>query len=174
MSWRSAIIALAAALVVAGCQVRPLYLDAASGGPRSPQPELMAIAVDPPRDRTEQVLTNELSFLFRGDGSSPVDPRYRLRFVVDVSDDNLAVELEQDLPAAILVTLNATFILSEIATERTLLTGASTTTASYDFSSQRFANVRAEKDARDRAARSMAENLATRIAAYFAAKRSDT
>ncbi|UOM36438.1 LPS assembly lipoprotein LptE [Acuticoccus sp. I52.16.1] len=174
MSWRSAIIALAAALAVAGCQVRPLYLDAATGGPLSPTPDLMAIAVDPPRDRTEQVLTNELKFLFRGDGSNVVDPRYRLRFVVDVSDDRLAVELEQDLPAAILVTLNATFILSEIATERTLLTGASTATASYDFSSQRFANVRAEKDARERAARSMAENIATRIAAYFAAKRSDT
>ncbi|RAI03373.1 hypothetical protein DLJ53_02315 [Acuticoccus sediminis] len=174
MSWRSAIIALAAALAVAGCQVRPLYLDAASGGVRSPQPDLMAIAVDPPRDRTEQVLTNELKFLFRGDGSSPDAPLYRLRFVVDVSDDRLAVELEQDLPAAILVTLNATFILSEIATQRTLLTGASTATSSYDFSSQRFANERAEKDARERAARSMAENISGRIAAYFAAKRSDS
>ena len=171
MSWRSAIL-VAAALVVAGCQVRPLYLDAASQGPRSPQPELMAISVDPPRNRTEQVMTNELSFLFRGDGSQPADPLYRLRFVIDTSDDQLAVELEEDLPAAILVTLNATFILSEIATERTLLTGAAKTTSSYDFSSQRFANVRAEKDARERAARSMAENIASRVAAYFAAKRS--
>ena len=171
MSWRSAIL-LGLALAVAGCQVRPLYYDAASGGPRSPQPELLAVAVDPPRDRTEQVMTNELKFLFRGDGSSPVDPRYRLRFVVDASDDNLAVEVEEDLPAAVLITLNATFILSEIATERTLLTGASTATASYDFSSQRFANVRAEKNARERAAKSMAENIAGRIAAYFAAKRS--
>lgn len=171
---RNAILAIAVAALAGGCQVRPLYMDTATGGPLSPTPDLMAIAVDPPRDRTEQVLTNELSFIFRGDGSRPTEPLYRLRFVLDSSDDNLAVELEQDLPAAVLITLNATFILSEIATERTLLTGASTTTASYDYSSQRYANVRAEKDARERAARSMAENIAGRLAAYFAARRSDT
>ena len=172
MSWRSALLAAVVALSAAGCQVRPLYLDAATSGPRSPQPDLMAITIDHPRDRTEQVLTNELKFLFRGDGSKVADARYRLRILTDYSDDNLAVELEEDLPAAVLITLNGTFILSELGSERTLLTGASTATASYDFSSQRFANVRAEKDALERAARTMAENIAARIAAYFAAKRS--
>ena len=76
---RNAIIAIAVAALAGGCQVRPLYMDTATGGPLSPTPDLMAIAVDPPRDRTEQVLTNELSFIFRGDGSRPTEPLYRLR-----------------------------------------------------------------------------------------------
>ncbi|WP_420394214.1 LPS assembly lipoprotein LptE [Acuticoccus sp.] len=172
MWWRS--LGLAAVLALAACQVRPLYQGTATSGPLSPLPDLRAIVVDPPRDRTEQVLTNELKFLFRGDGGDPAEELYRLRILADASNDPLAVELEEDLPAAVLVTLNATFILSEVASERTLLTGSSTTSASYDFSSQRFANVRAEKDAEERAARAMAENISARVAAYFAARRSDT
>lgn len=169
MWWRSA--ALALALVAAACQVRPLYSGGTSG-PLSPNPELRRIAIDDPRTRTEQVLRNELIFLFRGEGSDTTDPAYRLRIILSEADDPLAVELEEDLPSAVLVTLDGTFILSEAVTEKTLLTGQLETSASYDFSSQRFANVRAEKDAAERAARSMAEIIAARIAAYFAARAS--
>jgi LPS-assembly lipoprotein len=172
MSWRSLLLAVAlTATAAAGCTVRPLYGDATSGGPLSPTPDLRSIVIDPPRNRIEQVLSNEMNFLFRGDGGGPDQEVYRLRILANTSTDNLAVELEQDLPSAVLLTLNATFVLSEIGTERTLLTGSATTTASYDFSSQRFANVRAERDAGTRAAKSMAEQLSARIAAYFAALR---
>lgn len=173
MSWRSAAI-VAAALAIAGCQVRPLYLDQATGGPLSPVADLRSIVIDPPRNRTEQVLRNELLFLFRGDGGEADTPAYGLRTLVAANTDPVAVEREEDLPAAILVTLNSTFILTDLRSDETLLTGSSIATASYDFSSQRFANVRAEQEALDRAARQMAENIASRIAAYFAAKRSDT
>lgn len=178
MWWRSAALALLL-LGMAGCQVRPLYLDAAQGGPLSPTPDLRAIVIDPvannpavvEENRVAQVLRNELLFLFRGDGGGPDQELYRLRIISSVSTDPLAVELEEDLPSAVLLTMRGTFILSEIATERTLLTGSATTTASYDFSSQRFSNVRAQRDAGTRAAKSMAENLSARIAAYFAARR---
>lgn len=173
MSWRSAAI-VAAALAIAGCQVRPLYLDQATGGRLSPVADLRSIVIDPPRNRTEQVLRNELLFLFRGDGGEADTPAYGLRTLVAANTDPVAVEREEDLPAAILVTLNSTFILTDLRSDETLLTGSSIATASYDFSSQRFANVRAEQEALDRAARQMAENIASRIAAYFAAKRSDT
>lgn len=171
MWWRSLVLAAAVAVAAAGCTVRPLYGDAASGGSLSPTPDLRSIVIDPPRNRTEQVLTNELAFLFRGDGGGADQSVYRLRVIANSSTDSLAVEIEEDLPSAVLLTLNVAFILSEIGSERTLLTGSATTTASYDFSSQRFANVRAERDAGSRAARAMAEQLNTRIAAYFAALR---
>jgi len=178
MWWRSALLALAL-LAVGACQVRPLYMDAASGGPLSPTPDLKAIVIDPvanqpaeiEENRVAQALRNELLFLFRGDGGPADRELYRLRILSSVSTDQLAVELEEDLPSAVLLTLQSTFILSEIATERTLLTGTSSTTASYDFSSQRFANVRAERDAGTRAARIVAQNISIRIASYFAARR---
>lgn len=160
--------------MLTACQVRPLYLGAASGGALSPTPDLRAIVVDEPEGRTEQVLRNELLFLLRGDGGPADEERYRLRLITSVATDPLAVELEEDLPSAVLLRLNATFVLSEVQTGRTLLTGASTASASYDFSSQRFANVRAERDTAARAATTMAQNIASRIAAYFAARRSET
>ena len=174
---RSAAVALLL-LGAAGCQVRPLYLDAARGGPLSPTPDLRSIVIDPVENRASvvednrlaQVLRNELLFLFRGDGGPPDQELYRLRIISSASTDPLAVELEEDLPSAVLLTMRGTFILSEIATGRTLLTGSATSTASYDFSSQRFANVRAQRDAGSRAAESMAENIGARIAAYFAAR----
>ncbi len=170
--WRHAALSLAILAALTGCQVRPLYLDQATGGPLSPVPDLRAILIDQPSTRTEQVLRNELNFLFRGDGSVVDSPRYRLRIILTSFTDNIAVDFVEDLPSAVLVTLNATFVLSDITTEDTLLTGAAVSTASYDFSSQRFANVRAERDAEERAARSMAEELNARIASYFAARRS--
>lgn len=170
---RALLVLLLASAATAGCQVRPLYLNAATGGALSPVPDLRSVVIDPPRNRVEQALTNELAFLFRGDGSRPDQDLYRLRLITSTATDSLAVELEEDLPSAVLLTLNVTFILSEIGTERTLLTGSAVQTASYDFSSQRFTNVRAERDAGSRAARAMAEQLSARIAAYFAARRSE-
>ena len=168
---RRAFVIAAVALGVAGCNVRPLYYAGGAGGALSPVPDLKAIVVDPPSDRVGQELRNELLFLFRGDGGGPDQELYRLRFITEYTTDPLAIEVEEDLPAAVLLTLNSTFILSEIATQKTLLTGSSTTTASYDFSSQRFSNVRADRDAGTRAAKIMAQNIGARIAAYFAAKR---
>ena len=169
MWWRSLPVLLALAL--AACQVRPLYYEgAAATGGGSPVAALAEIVVEEPRTRAEQLLRNELVFQFRGRGGSANAARYGLRTIVSTSTDNLAVELEEDLPAAVLLTMNATFILSDESSERTLLTGSSLGTASYDFSSQRFANVRAERDAMERAAKVVAQNIAARIAAYFAAR----
>ena len=178
MWWRSIVLAVVLAGLGA-CQIRPLYMDASTGGPLSPTPDLKAIVIDPvanepaemDENRVAQVLRNELLFLFRGNGGPPDEERYRLRIISSVSTYQLAVELEEDLPSAVLLTLQSTLILSEIENERTLLTGTSSTSASYDFSSQRFANVRAERDAGERAARTVAQNIATRIASYFAARR---
>lgn len=168
MLWRSFLLIVLIGL--AACQVRPLYLDeTAIGGPASPVADLQSIAIDSPRDRVELALRNELLFLFRGDGSTVSDPRYRLRLITLVAKNTLAVELEEDLPSAVFLTVSSTFILSEDGSDRTLLTGQASAGASYDFSSNRFANVRAERDAEERAARIVAENINARVASYFAA-----
>ncbi len=174
--WSGDGVRLAAVLLVglalAGCQFQPLYAErAAPDGTMRPGPsaQLAAIAVDPPEDRVDQVLRNKLIFLFTGGGDAP-PPLYRLRFVTDQDSEALAVEREGNLPSTVLVTLRATFILEEIATGRTLLTGTAFQTASYTFSSQRFANVRGLQDAETRAAEAVAENIATRLAAFFDAR----
>lgn len=151
--------------VLAGCNVRPLYGTVGPAGPA--QEQLAAIDIEPAKERIEQVLRNELIYMFqRGGEAAPV--RYNLRTIVNLSKQSVAVEELSDVPAAYLVQMTTSFALTDIATGRTLLTGSTFANASYDFSNQRFANLRAAEEAEDRAAKVVADDIRTRIAAYFA------
>jgi LPS-assembly lipoprotein len=160
---------LLVAVALGGCVVRPLYADApGSGTPVAT--ELSRIAVEPARNRVEQVLRNELIFAFTGGGEAP-DPQYALRIILTRTEASVAVERLSEVPASYIVSLSASFVLSDSTTGRTLLTGNSAADASYDFSSQRFANVRALEDAETRAAKTIAADMRVRLAAYFATQR---
>jgi LPS-assembly lipoprotein len=67
--------------------------------------------------------------------------------------------------------LNATYTLTEIATGKIVVTGTTFSRVSYDIpgSIQRFARSRAFRDAEDRAANEIAENIQTRLASFFVA-----
>ena len=124
----------------------------------------------PATSRLTQKIRNELIFGFYG-GESVVDkPTYRLVVRVNEAAVPVGVERFADLPAAYLQQLNATFTLVETGTQKTLLSGTSFANAAYDFSNQRFANVRAARNAEDRAATVMAADIRTKIAAYFATR----
>ena len=156
--------------MLAGCNVRPLY-GTVSAGNAPAQEELAAIDIDPADDRVKQVLRNELIFMFqRGGEAAPA--RYRLKMILNSSQSSVAVEELSDVPAAYLVQMTASFALTEITSGQTLLTGSTFANASYDFSNQRFSNLRAARDAEDRAAKVIADDIHTRIAAYFSEKNS--
>ncbi|WP_321344041.1 LPS assembly lipoprotein LptE [Breoghania sp.] len=151
--------------VLTGCNVRPLY---GSLGPAAPaQEELAAIEIAPADSRSGQVLRNELIYAFQRGGEAAT-VRYRLKFITNLTKSSVAVEELSDVPAAYLVQMTASFSLSDSETGRTLMTGTSFANASYDFSNQRFANQRAAKEAEDRAAKVVADDIQIRIAAYFA------
>lgn len=158
-----------AALALGGCQVRPLYADPVSPMIAGNRGEMAAVELQAPKNRVEQAFANELRFQLTG-GGEPTDPRYHLRYLLSETSDPLAIERAENLPGAVLLTLDATFILTDRAEGRTLLTGDTFATASYNFSSQRFANVRAKRDAENRAAEAIARNVSVRLAAYFAAR----
>ncbi|AXS38803.1 LPS assembly lipoprotein LptE [Breoghania sp. L-A4] len=159
---------LAAGVALGGCNVRPLYGTTLGAGGQTYE-KLAAIQIDPAKDRVEQVLRNELIFMFqRGGEAAPT--RYRLRTILNQSRSAVAVEELADVPAAYLVAMTASFLLIDADTDETLLTGTSFANASYDFSNQRFANLRAARDAEDRAAKVIADDIRTRIASYFATK----
>ncbi|MEP4033485.1 LPS assembly lipoprotein LptE [Roseibium polysiphoniae] len=169
--------ALAVAGLLAGCQVRPLYgsLDTPSGADSTVQAELAAIEIDPISDKhsdddAARELYNELTFNFEGGGASP-RKLYRLKVLMDISQAAVGVEELADVPSAYTLTMNTTFVLSDYETQKTLTTGRSFATASYDFSSQRFANIRAKRDAKQRAAATVADDIQARIAGYFASQR---
>ncbi|MHA7775641.1 LPS assembly lipoprotein LptE [Roseibium sp. M-1] len=167
----------AAAVALSGCQVRPLYGTGSGdfGTVSSPvAAELAAIDLDTissqfANNDASRVLYNELSYRFeRGAGSGA--KKYRLKVLMDVGSSAVGVERFADVPAAYTTTMNSTFVLSDIATDETLMTGRAFKSASYDFSSQRFANTRAFRDAQERVAKSVADDIAARVAGYFASQ----
>lgn len=170
-------IALSATLigsVAAGCQVRPLYGTLNTPGGQAVPAELAAIDIDPISERyadedAARVLYNELTFRFERGAEAP-EKRYRLKILMDLNSSEVGVEQLSDVPAAYTMTMNTTFVLSDIASGATLTTGKSFATASYDFSNQRFANLRAKRDAEARAAKAVAEDIQARIAGYFATR----
>lgn len=158
---------LAAGLSLTACQVQPLYGTLSSGG--TAQDETRAIDIEPAKSRVEQVLRNELIFGFRGGGYA-AEPRYRLRLVLSEQDSAVGVQKLSDVPAAYFILLRASFVLTRVSDGETILSGSSFANASYDFSTQRFANVRALRDAENRAAKVIAVDIRTRIAAHFASQ----
>lgn len=170
--------AFAAAIVLSGCQIRPLYGTSTTGdfGAQSSTvaAELAAIDLDSisaqfAQEEATRVLYNELTFkLERGAGSA--GKKYRLEVLVDVNTAAVAIEQFADVPSAFTITMNSTFVMSDIQTDETLTTGRTFRSASFDFSDQRFANQRALRDAQERVAKAVADDIATRLAGYFASQ----
>lgn len=164
-------LAIAAALLAGCTDFRPLYgsLDGAgqSGGVGA---KLRTIEVAVAGSRVDQQLRNQLVFGFGGGGGEPEKPVYRLSIRLIENAIPVGVERLEDIPAAYLLQLNANYAIVEIASGKTITTGTSFANASYDFSRQRFANVRAQRDAENRVAGTIAADIRTKVAAFFATR----
>ncbi|WP_224407967.1 LPS assembly lipoprotein LptE [Afifella sp. IM 167] len=155
---------LAGATLFAGCQIRPLYAPTPTG--QSVQAELRAVDVEPPASRAEQVFRNVL--LFGIDDAVPAPNRYRLTYAMSLSSGSVGIETVTGVPTAYQITATLSYRLTDIESSKTVTDGTIATVASYDRSSQVFANIRAERDAEDRAATTLAGILKSRLAAFLA------
>ena len=154
-------------LLLAGCQVRPLYSAGPGGG--GPQAELPAIAIDEPVTREEQVFRNALNFAFRG-GADMAAVRYRLIYRLVIRETEVGVERRTGTPSAYQLNGSVSFLVEDIATGEPEVGANVTAIDSYNRSSQSFANVRARRDAEDRLMRTLAQLTQARLAAHFATR----
>lgn len=159
---------LLALLAGAGCTVQPLYSKpeasayAAGGGLQ----ELNAIAIKPVDTRAAQEVRNHLIFAFNGGSGQPAAPRYEMTLkVTSIKDDGLVTQVaDENVASAGTITLVAEYVVTDVATSQPAATGRRQITSSYDIPRQEFANVRAERDAENRAARELAELLKLAVA----------
>lgn len=145
---------------LAACGFRPVYQGGAMAGVAAP---LAAIAINEPSTRLEQAVRNELVFLFTG-GDAPAAPRFQMQLNVGESISNLVIEQVTGRPTASSLTLSARIRLVDIATDEVLLAETFRASASFEQSTQRFANERARLDAGQRAARDVASRIRIRTA----------
>jgi LPS-assembly lipoprotein len=158
--------ALLLAFAISGC-IRPLYGQLSEGGDVAS--ELQAIAVDPIPNRVGHYLGNELIFALNGTGSH-VPAKYRLTVVVSESVQAPLIDTVSGYPTAANVMVNADYKLVPVQGGEPITKGLATALVSYDRTSQRFADIRAARDAEIRNAKTLADQIRTNIAAVFAAK----
>jgi LPS-assembly lipoprotein len=163
----------AVSLLTAAC-FQPMYATRTSmnangamvqSGPRA---GLASVDVKELDTRAGQVVRNELLFQFNG-GAAPTSPKeYTLRIAMRESAESAVVDPYTDRPEVETLALDAGFTLTRTATGEQVLTGNAFGRASYNRTRQRYATVRAQRDAEDRAAKVIAGQISGRIASYFA------
>ena len=160
---------LALATGIAGCQVRPLYSDAASvTSPGVANAALGSISISEPKDRVSQEVRNHLIFALTGGAGEPANPAYTLdlgvtRRAVGVANAPVVVGTENQ-PTAGNIVLTALYSLKDM-NGKEVASGKRVATASFDRPAQQYAVLRAERDAENRAARELAEMLKLALAA---------
>lgn len=142
---------------------RPMYGPTASGAPLK---EVMAsVEITTIPGRVGQVVRNELIFDTTRGGYAN-DPKYRLDIAVRESSSSLLVTQTGDAQGE-MFHLDADFKLIKLATNEVVFQGKSSGRAAFDRYESIFTNVRGRRDAENRAAKTVADDIGTRIAAYL-------
>ena len=162
MSRLATTLLMVAALVLAGCGYRPMYgSSATSPGVAG---SLSSISIPEPTDRTGQLIRNELiSSMQTGRG----EDKYMLNLTTTLADNGVILNKQPSVGRnAILIT--TTYELVDRSTGKILTKGTTFARVPYDTVRQPFADMQAQKDATERAAREVGADIRTRLATYFA------
>ena len=146
-------------LALGGC-LQPMYGGVAGDSLRS---ELAAIKVEPISDRIGHYLGNELVVALNGTGSE-VTPKYRLLISIAEKVQTPLIDTISGRATAGTVVVDANYRLLPVGTSEPIVQGTAFVAANYDRTSQRFANVRAARDAEIRTAKALSEQIHVRIA----------
>lgn len=166
--------ALVLAGLVAGC-FQPLYGERSATGNPAIRDKLAAVEVSPINPvrgsnvaRLGLEVRNALLFNLNGDGGAQA-PAFTLDVVLVPTRTNVIVDITTSRPDIENFGIDATYTLKETGTGKTVLTGSTFSRVSYDIpgQAQRFARSRGLRDAEDRAAKVIADNISSRLASFF-------
>ncbi|WP_315836516.1 hypothetical protein [Bradyrhizobium prioriisuperbiae] len=168
---RLLVVAVLAAFT-AGC-FQPMYAERSDGKPALRE-RLAGIEV-PPLDypqasreaRVGLNIRNALMFKMYGDAVGAA-PTHKLLLRLTASRTSIILDTTTQLPAVENYGVDVTYELKD-ATGKTVLTGSTFARVSYDIpgQEQRFAKNRGLRDAEDRAAGVVADNINTRLASFM-------
>jgi LPS-assembly lipoprotein len=167
---------LAMAGLVAGC-FQPLYASrTVSGGPgiaeqlKSVEVTQVTAQVGIPQERIAAELRNMLMFDL-GSGTARGAPTHQLRVQISSLQQSVIIDITTSRPDVEQAGIDAEYSLTEIATGKVVVRSRTFSRVSYDVpgQEQRFARARGRRDAEDRAAKVISEDIRSRLASYFLA-----
>jgi LPS-assembly lipoprotein len=159
--------------LTAGC-FQPMYAEHRDGTPGLRE-KLMGVEL-PPIDKANASrearigveIRNALAFKLYGQATG-MPPTHKLVMRFTTSRSSLILDPATALPSSENYGIDAQYNLVDLATNKSVMTGSTFSRVSYDIPGQlqRFARARAFRDAEDRAANEIAENIQTRLASFF-------
>ena len=159
-----AAVIFAALVSLGGCGWQPLYGPTASGAKLGDVMRTVNISTVP--GRVGQRVRNELIFDQTGGGERADEFKYRLDIALRESVLNTLVDITGD-PTSQVYQLYTQFKLIRLADNQVVMEGRSNARAAYNKVDSVFADIRAKRDAEDRAARTISDEIRTRLATYF-------
>jgi LPS-assembly lipoprotein len=165
-------IVAALAAMTAGC-FQPMYAEHADGTPGL-RDKLSGVELPPlhyPNASQEARLgveiRNALAFKLYG-GPTGSAPTHHQDIRLQLSRSSLIINQTTGLPSSETVGIDTQYNLIDNATNKSVMTGTTFSRVTYDTPGlQRFARDRALRDAEDRAAQEIADNIQTRLASFF-------
>jgi LPS-assembly lipoprotein len=130
--------------------------------------KLAQVEIAPIPGRVGQRLRNELIFEARG-GGAPLPPEYRLEVAIRENIVSTLTERTGDSRGQV-YNLDASFRLISLADKAVVLSGTSYGRAGFERYDSIFSNVRARRDAENRAADTVGSDLKARLSAFLATK----
>jgi LPS-assembly lipoprotein len=155
-------------LGLAAC-FRPLYGPTASGERLDSvlaTIDVQEVALVPAVERVGHYLRNELIFDLNGSGI-PRQKRYKLALSFSESVESAIVDTTTGRAQSATLTGNVNYTLKTLE-GADVTSGRAVAYASYDRSPQRFATIRAARDAEIRLAKALSEQIRTRLAIALA------
>jgi LPS-assembly lipoprotein len=148
-----------------GCGFHPLYAEKTGAASK-----LESVRIEPLQERNGQMLHNMLRDRINPSGQ-PANPEYLLR--VSLKEKTTGLGIRKDKTASRYnLSVETRYTLYTVDGKTVLFRGESAATSGYsalDLPAQ-YGTLSAERDARERASQVVAEDIAQRLAVYFAAQ----
>ena len=151
---------LAVAALSSSCQVRPLYAESTGVTQK-----LASVGFSEANSRVAQEVRNQLIFMAGRGAGEATNPQYTVDLSVSSAEQGVIYLPTSDTSAAARFTVTVSFVLKRVSDGKVLKAGNRAATALLDLPTQQFGQIRAARDAEDRAAREAAEMVGADIAA---------
>jgi LPS-assembly lipoprotein len=162
------VLTLAGGLAACGDSAfRPLYGSNSVGEYASERMKEVDFAPIP--GRVGQRIRNDLVFQATG-GGHPLPPQFRFEVVLQENLTSTLVSVTGEnagRPSGAVYSIQASFRLIDVRNKKVVFQGASHARAAFERFESTYSSVRAREDAENRAARTISDDIKTRLAAYL-------
>ncbi|MBI1210263.1 MAG: hypothetical protein GC190_02270 [Alphaproteobacteria bacterium] len=153
------------AVSLGACGFHPLYATPSSGTTLGMTQYYQQVLVEPIQGRQGVHLRNQLMDAFTP-GGTPSNAAYRLSIRLEEQKEGLAIQQDTRI-TRYNYNLTAKYELKDAVSGRILDHGISRAIAPYNVVDSQFATLSAERDAQERAAREVGEDIRIRLGLYF-------